>query len=770
MLRRKLLRLLPLLLVLASCSRDPKAQAQRYVENGNKFFAKAKYKEASIMYRKALQKDLRFGEAYYRLGLTDLQLRNYGDAIHQLQRAVSLQPDNTDAMIKLADIYLVAASQDANHRTQIVSDIDDLSSKLLKRDANSYDGHRIRGQLALLTGKPADALPEFEKANATKPLQPELVVSYFQALAMNKRMPEAEKLARDMIAKQKTFAPMYDLLYVYYMRQNKPDDAEQILKLKVSNNPERAQYLLQLVQHYYNLQRRPEMDATIALLTDEKKFPEGHLLAGDFFMFRAREWDRAKDQYEAAMKDFPKDKALYQKRLVELYAIRGDNQDANALLAAVLKNNPKDVDAIAMRAALMLTTGDREQINMAATDLQSLVSKSPDNHLYRFNYARALIAKSPPDVEAARLQLEAAIKIRPDFLAARQLLARIYLAKGDSGHALKDADDMLAIDRNSLQAHLIRSSALLAMGDRDKAHQEIDYIQKAYPQNAEARYQAGFLAWQEKDFKHSEEIFAALNKLNPNDHRGLGGLTEALVSEGRMDDAIKEAKAALAREPQRPELELFLANLDMRAQHYDDAIAIYKGLLDKQPKSPRLLFQLAETQRRKGDLNASIDSFRRCTQEAPNNTACLLQLGLLMDGTGKREQAKPIYEQILKIEPDEPVALNNLAFIKAEEGVDLDQALTMAERARQKSPTSPDIADTLGWIYIKKNMSEDAVRVFTDLVQKDPNNATFHFHYGMALLQKGDKSGARKQFETALKDNPSTDQKGKIQDLLQHTD
>ena len=41
---------------------------------------------------------------------------------------------------------------------------------------------------------------------------------------------------------------------------------------------------------------------------------------------------------------------------------------------------------------------------------------------------------------------------------------------------------------------------------------------------------------------------------------------------------------------------------------------------------------------------------------------------LLLDGTGRRDQAKPIYEQILKIQPDQPIALNNLAFIKAEEG------------------------------------------------------------------------------------------------------
>ena len=86
------------------------------------------------------------------------------------------------------------------------------------------------------------------------------------------------------------------------------------------------------------------------------------------FLFRAREYDHAQQQYEAAMKAFPKDKALYQKRMVELYAATGQNQAANGLLAEILKANSKDVDAIAMRAALMLTTGNREQIAIAAND------------------------------------------------------------------------------------------------------------------------------------------------------------------------------------------------------------------------------------------------------------------------------------------------------------------------------------------------------------------------------------------------------------------
>jgi Flp pilus assembly protein TadD len=244
-------------------------------------------------------------------------------------------------------------------------------------------------------------------------------------------------------------------------------------------------------------------------------------------------------------------------------------------------------------------------------------------------------------------------------------------------------------------------------------------------------------------------------------------MTESMVAENRMGDAIKETLKAIDREPQRRDLKLVLAKYYVRAERYDEAIAIYQTLLTQDPRSADLLFQMAETQRRKGDLNTAVDTFRRCSQAAPSDTVCLTQLGLILDGTGKRDQAKPIYEQILKIQPDAAVALNNLAYIKAEEGVDLDQALTMSQRARQKMPNAPEVNDTLGWIYIKKNLSEDAVRLYKDLTAQVPANATFHYHYGMALLQKGDKPLAKKEFETALSDNPSKVDAAKIRDLLQ---
>lgn len=765
---RRILTFLPLLLlVLSACTRDPKARAQRYVANGNKFFNIGKYKDASIMYRRALKEDARFGEAWYRLALTDYKLYAYSDAFKALVNTVELEPTNTDAKAKLAELYMVSGMQNTNHE-RAAKDFDgakDLADKLLQQDPKSYDGHRILGQLALLKKDPSGAAKELEAANAAKPLEPEVIVPYVQALANSDRFPEAETVAYQMIAKNKTYATTYDILYSEYARLHRADDAERILKLKVSNNPKNTSYMLQLAVFYLQTKKPDQAEAVFKAMTDEKEHPDGHLLAGDFFFFRARDFERAHNEYEAAEKAFPKDKLLYEKRLVELEATAGDNTNANQLLASILKDNPKDSEAIAMRAALMLTTGNRDQINMAANDLQSLVTKNPENYVLHFNLARALHAKN--EDEQAILQLDQAIKLRPDFMKARDFAAALYMARGDSNKALKAADEIIERNSNDVQGHLVRSGALLSVGERDQARKELDYIVKTFPQNVEARYQVGYLDYLDKNYQAAQEVFTKLYKDYPKDHRGLVGVTETLVAQRRIPDAIGEMDKAIALEPDRRDLKLFLANLDVVAERYDEAIQMLQGLLEKAPKDAGLLFRLAETYRRKGDLNTALDKFRLAGQAAPNNTQPLLAVALILDGTGRADQAQPIYEQILKIQPDHAVALNNLAYIKAEKGVDLEEALGMARRAQQKNPNSPDIQDTLGWIYIRKNLSEDAVRVFQDLVVKEPKNPIFHYHYGMALQEKGDKPSAKRELQKALDNGPSKPQEQQIRDLLQ---
>jgi Flp pilus assembly protein TadD len=150
----------------------------------------------------------------------------------------------------------------------------------------------------------------------------------------------------------------------------------------------------------------------------------------------------------------------------------------------------------------------------------------------------------------------------------------------------------------------------------------------------------------------------------------------------------------------------------------------------------------------------------------PNDPRPHLQMAMIYDLSGRRGEARPLYDQVLKLQPDNPLALNNLAYLLAEEGGNLDQALTMAEKAKQKAPQNLDIADTLGWIYIKKNLSENAVRVLQEIVSKQPGNPIYRYHYGMALYQRGDKPSARRELEAALRNKPSKSDEVKIRELM----
>src|SRR5256885_12142448 len=97
------------LALLLSCGRGP----QGYLEAGNKFAAERKYKDASIQYRRAIQKNPQFGEAFYRLALSELEQQSVGDAYRYLLRAVELMPDDEAAKIKLADLSVAIYWADA---------------------------------------------------------------------------------------------------------------------------------------------------------------------------------------------------------------------------------------------------------------------------------------------------------------------------------------------------------------------------------------------------------------------------------------------------------------------------------------------------------------------------------------------------------------------------------------------------------------------------------------------------------------------------------
>ena len=107
------------------------------------------------------------------------------------------------------------------------------------------------------------------------------------------------------------------------------------------------------------------------------------------------------------------------------------------------------------------------------------------------------------------------------------------------------------------------------------------------------------------------------------------------------------------------------------------------------------------------------------------------------------------------------IAANNLAWLYAVDGKgNIDEAVRLAQGVVQRYPNVAGFIDTLGWVYYKKNLQTAAVeqlRKAVALNEADARksnaspSASYHYHLGMALKEKGDKQEARRELETAIR-------------------
>ena len=168
---------------------------------------------------------------------------------------------------------------------------------------------------------------------------------------------------------------------------------------------------------------------------------------------------------------------------------------------------------------------------------------------------------------------------------------------------------------------------------------------------------------------------------------------------------------------------------------------------------------LARLYMRQKRLDEARAEFEGVGQRDSKATGARTMVGMLWEAQGKTDEARKSYEATLRDDPNAGVAANNLAFIYAEAGDNLDVALQLATTAKQRIPDEPTIDDTIGWIYYKKDMASLAVRPLEESVKKMQDRspgeqAEVLYHLGMTYAKLGDKAKARNTLELALKLNP----------------
>jgi tetratricopeptide (TPR) repeat protein len=139
--------------------------------------------------------------------------------------------------------------------------------------------------------------------------------------------------------------------------------------------------------------------------------------------------------------------------------------------------------------------------------------------------------------------------------------------------------------------------------------------------------------------------------------------------------------------------------------------------------------------------------------------AAELLLAAIETRVGNHTLAEQHYRTVLEADPDQVVALNNLAVLLAQYGSRPDEALKYAQKAKELAPGNPDIGGTIGWLYYRKGLYTTALDYLKDAVGRDgskpgPNPGARRYYLGMTHLKLGNRSQGMEILQQALRSNP----------------
>jgi len=230
--------------------------------------------------------------------------------------------------------------------------------------------------------------------------------------------------------------------------------------------------------------------------------------------------------------------------------------------------------------------------------------------------------------------------------------------------------------------------------------------------------------------------------------------------------AVTRVHQQLERAPDDANLYLLLGQIEMGQKDYKAAEQSLGKSLELNPKNVEAMLALAAAQYSAGSVDEAIASYQRAIQQSPRDVRAYLLLGGLEEAQGRWQEAQQRYQKVLDVQPDNPVAANNLAYSLLEHSGNADLAISLAQTARRGLPDQPSTADTLAWAYVHKGVYTLAIDLLESAVKTEPANSTYHYHLGLAYQRNHDDTQAKAHFLRALQLKPPQAQADEIRKAL----
>ena len=317
---------------------------------------------------------------------------------------------------------------------------------------------------------------------------------------------------------------------------------------------------------------------------------------------------------------------------------------------------------------------------------------------------------------------------------------------------------MLGQQPDQPDARLLLSRALLATGDVEQAQKELRTLMVRYPAVSAVHSQAGLIYLAKGDRVAARRAFERAQALDGRSIEALSGLVSLDVKAGNVADARSRIDARLVETPENARVLMLAAGVYAVAGDPNSAERALRRAVETDPSNLQayaMLGQLFVSEQKLEQAKAEFSALATRRPGTPSATAANTMVALILEAQNRRAEAQKQYEQILAASPRSVVAANNLAWMYAEQGSNLDVALGLAQTAVSEAPDEPAVNDTLGWVYYKKDLQRPAIAAFQRSVDKDRTNPLYHYHLGLAYAKDGDQANARQSLRKALALDPN---------------
>lgn len=756
-----LLALIPFVLIGCSGAEEHKA---KYLERGKQYFNSENYDKARIELKNVLQIDPNTAEAYYYLARMDEAQGRVGTAITRYERAVTLDPDLLGARARVGGFYLLQSSADrlggnSDGEQQALSRVRREVREILSRQPDHPDGLTLSASLMAREGDFAGAVAQLEQiierhsghSGAVMVLanlyeqhdMPDRVVPLLeqslstsddgrslrlhlaQYYLRNQEFHKAAQMMSELIAAHPTVLSYRSTLAYCYVNLGKTDDAEEVLRNSIRVDPDDPQRYLILAE--FLVERKGDESAIAELnevVNQRPELTELHFALAKLYADRG-ERARLDSIYENIIVDHGAQPAGLRARneLAGILLADGKFESAQTLVAEVLMENPRDNQALLLKAQIALAT---ENTDEAIVALRSVLKDQPDSLDVLTMLADAHLRQGEHELAGANLYQ--AVEIAPENTQARLRLAKFYLVRKDFDDALEQINTVLQKDAKHRQALMLKGDLLTVMGNTKELGVVLENMKKMDPARSDVLLRNARLQLAVKNYDVAlaevervldrdpvniralvvkSDVFAArgdaerlavvigqIKEAEPENAEGYFRMARLYKSQGDLPLARQELELAFERAPESVSLMAELIDIRLTLGEASQVEADLQNLLAKQPGHPAAHKFLGSVYLSQNKLSAAEKEFLQQLEVNPDDSSSYLQVGRIRGRWGDLGGAAESFESGLVIEPDSRDLMLALASIRGQQRR-FDDAIALCEDILRKYPDDELVAARL---------------------------------------------------------------------------